>query len=820
MPARYQPLLVTLAAACAGIVVDRRFGFSMPAWLATALLALVFWWLLWRGGRDRIAGIALLAVVATVGGAWHHWRWHFFAADEIGLFARELQAPVCVEAVATSGTKRIPPPQYDPLRPPQFGDETRLEIRLTAIRDGDEMRSASGPARLVVDGDLLDVQPGDRLTIFGRISTPSPAGNPGETDYAELARGRRELVMIRSGNPQCIATIGQARWWQPDLWIERLRSAGDQLLWRNLSHQEAGLAAAVLLGSRDELDPQRIEPFMLTNSIHVLVVAGFHVGVLAYLLFKALRTGWIPRGLALAAVIGVTLLYALLTEAEAPVLRATVVVWIVCGSIWLGRGGLGMNSLALAGLIVLAINPTELFRVGTQLSFLSVAGLILFRPLWQRKKASLDPLDRLIADSRPWPVRMLRQIGAELREVTLMGATIWLTTLPLVMARFHLVAPTGILLNPLLMVPVALAMAAGFGVLVFGWLVPPLGAAFGWLCDFNLRLLETAIDHAAAIPGGHVWVPGPRDWWLAGFYLGVAWLALAPPHWSPIRWRWGALIGWCGVGFGAAWLAPLHGKNLDCTFVSVGHGCAEVLELPSGGVILSDAGRLGSPSFGAREIAGYLWSRGVTHLDAIVLSHNDTDHFNAVPDLLERFSCGAIYVSPVMFNRDTSALAALQTAVERHHVVMLKTSAGDRLATGDATTIRILHPPAEGMGGSENADSIVLAIEFAGRRILLTGDLASPGLDAVVAQHEPPFDVSMVPHHGSATSNPPVFAAWVRTPVAIISGDLTHDSHVAVEAYQQAGSTVLNTATSGAVHIEIQPAGTLHIDQFRRGDRW
>ncbi len=820
MPARYQPLLVTLAAACAGIVVDRRFGISLPAWLALAAPVVAIWWLLSRRGCDRLAAVTLLAVLAAVGGAWHHLRWHGFAIDEIGLFAREVSGPVCVEAVAASGAKRIPPPQYDPLRPPQFGDETRLDIRLTAIRNGDEFESASGRALLVVDGDLLDVHPGDRLRIFGRISTPSPAGNPGEADYAEMARGRRELVMIRSGNPQCIATLDHAAWWRPDLCVERLRSAGDRLLWQNLSHEEWGLAAAVLLGARDEIDPQRIEPFMVTGSIHVLVVAGFHVGVLAYLLFKALRTGWIPRGWALIAVVVVTGLYALLTEAEAPVLRATVVVWIVCGSIWLGRGGLGMNSLALAGLIVLVLNATELFRVGTQLSFLSVAGLILFKRVWQRKPKPLDPLDRLIANSRPWPVRMARQIGAELREVTLMGATIWLTTLPLVMARFHLVAPTGILLNPLLMVPVALAMAAGFGVLVFGWLVPPLGAAFGWLCDFNLRLLESAIDHAAAIPGGHFWVPGPRDWWLAGFYFGLAWLALAPPRWSPIRWRWAALVGWCGLGFGAAWLAPPHGKNLNCTFVSVGHGCAVVVELPDGRVILSDAGRLGAPSFGAREIAGYLWTRGFTHIDAIVLSHNDTDHFNAVPDLLERFSCGAVYVSPVMFNRDTSALGALQAAVDRHHVVMQNTSAGDRLSAGNATTIRILHPPTEGMGATENADSIVLAIEFAGRRILLTGDLAPPGLEAVVARHEPPFDVAMVPHHGSATSNPPQFAAWCRTPVAVISGDLTHDSHVAVEAYQEAGSMVLNTATSGAVHVEVKPTGSLHIDQFRRGERW
>ena len=102
-----------------------------------------------------------------------------------------------------------------------------------------------------------------------------------------------------------------------------------------------------------------------------MVVAGLHVGVLAFLLFQALRIGWVPRRTALVAVAGVTGLYALVTDAEPPVLRATILVWIVCVSLWLGRGRLAMNSLALAGLVIVALNPTELFRAGTQLSFLA-----------------------------------------------------------------------------------------------------------------------------------------------------------------------------------------------------------------------------------------------------------------------------------------------------------------------------------------------------------------------------------------------------------------------------------------------------------------
>jgi competence protein ComEC len=814
----YQPLVVVLAAVCAGVVADRQANLSMPIWLIGGFATLAIWLVLWKQRLDRVAVSAVLLAVAAVGGCWHHCFWHFFRADEIGRYARELPAPVCIEGIATTAARRIPPPRFDPLRPPEPNDQSRLVVRASRIRIGDEWQSASGNALLLVEGDLLGIHAGDRLQIVGRIVAAAPAGNPGEDDFAMLARGRRQMAVIRASHPQCVTVIAPAVNFSLSGAIDELRSRGDQVLWKYLPPERAELAEAVLLGNRDELDSRRIDAFVETGTIHIVVVAGLHVGILAFLLFKALRTGLVPRGWALLSVILVTGLYALVTHAEPPVLRATAVVWIVCGSMWLGRGGLGLNSLALAGLLVLAVNPTELFRAGTQLSFLSVAGIIAFDRFWNRRR-SLDPLQRLIAETRPWPTRTLQRLEHKLRTVALLGLTIWLVVLPLVMARFHLVTPVALLVNPLLMIPVMLTMTSGFGLLLFGWLLPPLGGVFGHVCDWSLGFLEWSISITSRVPAGHWWVPGPREWWLMLFYLGLAWIALAGRR-APVRWRWAALAAWCGVGFGVAWLGTFRSGQLDCTFVSVGHGCGVVVELPGGKVLVSDAGRLGQPQVGAREVSQYLWSRGLTHVDAIVISHNDTDHFNAVPELLERFSVGAVYVSPVMFNRDMGALRALKEAIAAAGVPLRETSIGDRLVTGDDATVRVLHPPPQGMGQTENADSILLEVESAGRRILLTGDLAPPGLEAVTAVPTAPLDAIMIPHHGSATSNPAEFAAWSRAHWAIISGDLTHDSRVAVAAYQKAGSIVLNTATAGAVHISIAADGALQVDCYRDGDRW
>ena len=137
-----------------------------------------------------------------------------------------------------------------------------------------------------------------------------------------------------------------------------------------------------------------------------------------------------------------------------------------------------------------------------------------------------------------------------------------------------------------------------------------------------------------------------------------------------------------------------HDSNrLHCTFLSVGHGSATVLELPSGKTVLYDAGQFGAPMRAARIIEGMLWSRGITHIDAVVVSHPDIDHYNALPELLEKCSIGEVYVSPAMFEKNLSAVKALQSALDNAKVPVRIISAGDQLESDADCRLEVLNPP-------------------------------------------------------------------------------------------------------------------------------
>ena len=120
--------------------------------------------------------------------------------------------------------------------------------------------------------------------------------------------------------------------------------------------------------------------------------------------------------------------------------------------------------------------------------------------------------------------------------------------------------------------------------------------------------------------------------------------------------------------------------------------------------------------------------------------------------------------------------------------------------------IDFLHPPRTGVVGRDNANSLVLRVQYGGQVILLPGDLESPGIEAVMA--EPPLDcdILLAPHHGSVRSDPPGFAAWCKPEWVVVSGQDTGDTKdLTAVSYGEVGARILHTSRSGATTFVISP---------------
>jgi competence protein ComEC len=825
-----QPLVVVFLFVAGGIAVDRWRAISFEAWLLCAVAGWLVWLICSYRRDERWAAVWLLSAVLCCGAAWHHWHWSLFPATEIGIFADEHGDPVCLEATVADEPRRRAAPGYDPLRSIPVGERTEVDLQIRAIRDGRNWRVVSGQSSLFVAGHLLGVHAGDQVQVFGQmVLTPRPR-NPGEYDRSIQTRADRIHTFVYSDSPACIRIQQHRGTFGLRGWMSRWRVAGVKVLTRHLNEAQSQLAAALLLGARDRLEDEPVEAFFTTGMIHVLVVSGMHVVILAGCLFFLLRLGFVARRPALLCIIGAVVFYTLLTGSQPPAMRAATLIGIYCLAKYAGRRAVNGNSLAASALLVLAMNPAELFRTGPQLSFLAVL-VLNWIASWRKPVLPVDPLDRLIYNTRPAPQRGWLQIRGKLFELFTTTSLVWGLITPLTMYSFHLFSPVSLLLGPVLWLPVLGATVSGFSLLVVGAIFPLLAAPLAWVCGLCLDSLQAGVDWGQSLPGSYAWTAGPSLWWVIGFYTGCGLMWAFPQLLPRNRWRISLLAVWLSCGFLPALLRP-QTEELRLTYISVEHGLSVLVEMPSGQTMLYDCGRIGSPHVPARSIAATLWSRGIAHLDAVVISHADADHYNALPELLKRFSVGAVYVSPLMFERKTPALDTLKERIEEAGVPIREIWAGDRLKLNDKRAnsalpggenawprLEVLHPPRQGVLGSDNANSVVLEIMYAGRRILLTGDLESPGLNLVMSELPLPTDILLAPHHGSARSDPPGFAAWSTPRWLVISGGEETGQQLVRAAYEKVGAEVLHTSKQGAITATIRKSGEVEIRTFRQASK-
>lgn len=750
----------------------------------------------------------LLLTCAGWGSVWHHWQWSAVRTDHIAAFATETAAPVRLIATIEDAPVVLQPREDKLAGGTPRTERTVCTIRCQELVTGAERIAVSGLARFEVQGVAYGYGIGDRVQIVGRCSRPSGSRNPGGFDFRRYLRVSGIHVVVRCGEPEGIQLL------EPGSGLRRLmsnvRAEAERVLAQSLTERTEAVGLAMLLGTRSNLPDDVREAFKVSGTMHVLAISGLHVAILAGLLWAVCRAVGLPRRRSILLVLAGIMFYAAITDAQPPVVRAVLMITVfVAGQPWFRRASM-LNTLAVSALGVMALNPSHLFDIGAQLSFLAV-GALLWVPAWRKPVSEVEPMvpitlwDHVVEWVRP----AARWVWAGLET----GIAVWLFTLPLTMATFKLVSPVGLAVN-ILISPLSVAVLwFGYALLFVGLIAPPLAAPFGWGYDGGLRLMLSLVESAAAVPGGHHTVIGPATWWLTGFYACL--LALVSTR-GGTRWRTVAargLFAWIVLGLAIGFSAPQR-QGLRCTFLSVGHGVSVLLELPNGRALLYDAGQLEDPQRAEQTIENALWSHGLTQVDGVVLSHADVDHFNAVPRLAEAGCLRAVLVhrSFLDFHQETIVEACDRCA--KRGVPIQLIWGGDRLRLDPDVQIEVLQPAVNRQWSKDNANSVVLRVQYQGRTVLLTGDLEGEGLATLLHRPRQPVDVMLSPHHGSIGSNTLLLSAWASPRLVVASTD-----HGGVEARLQQvygpDTMVMTTREAGAVEVQISPEGELDWSSHR-----
>jgi competence protein ComEC len=827
------PLLLFAVAAVAGIIVDAAVGPTLQqAWGVSRVLALwvpaaifaVVAALLKKSNRC----VCLFLPMFPLAAAWHAVAdANFEAASIRSILSQQPEPTVVIGVIDRPIALRRHPLADSPSRRDQSPWQSQFEFRLQQLRVGHAYEPIAGRLLAVSDGKLDQLLPGDQVEVFGNLRLFAAPTNPGEPDLRSVYRRRGLHGRIEAGGPDQIVRrrVSATNNINIHRVVASVAAGSRELLMRYTTEQNRGIALALVLGQREFVDQPTRDLLLVTGTAHLLSVSGLHLAIVVVL---ASWTGLL-LGLPLPArviwIITVCALYTAITGGRPPVMRASILVATFMISMWIGRQGQPINTLSLAALILLAVNPENVFSVGVQLSFLAVATLILCgrrsgsdSPAVQRALGREQRLHNLTEGALPKPLRYARWCGFYLGQAIWFSGCVTMISIPLVWYQFHVVSTVSVITNVVLAPCLFVSLAAGVATVVAGWCYEPLATMTGWVCDLGLSAMFGVIEFAAAIPGGHFWLPAPPAWWVAVFYLVllVSLVWFGSPLAARLRRSW--VIGWIGIAW---WIAtspvPMDNCAVEATFVDVGHGTSVVLRFAEGDVWLYDCGRLGNDLGSSRDIDATLWSLGVTRLRGIFLSHADSDHYNALPGVLRRFGVAKILTPPGMLSKNEANLADARDAIKAQGIAVDEIAAGEQVHVAGAA-LHVLHPPAAGVRendgalGSDNANSLVLVIGRGGVALILPGDLEPPGTALLVNQDRPPpGSVLMAPHHGSLTMDARSVLQWARPRETVVSGGRRARRPAVRKMLAITGSGVHVTAEVGAIRVRIDTDGRIDV---------
>ena len=621
-----------------------------------------------------------------------------------------------------------------------------------------------------------------------------------------------------------------------------------------IDDEPADLLFGILFGHDSFMDDDLKEAFQKNGTAHLLAASGLHVGFVYGLLHLLLGK---PSGLrGNIPVIMALVVYAALAGFSASVVRAVFMITVhIVGRVRHRRYDF-FNCTCFCLLALLAVRPENLFNSGFQLSFMAVMTLSL---VLKRLEEPVPGICRALGDRRSIMVKPILSGAAGMLSLQL-GMT------PLSLYHFHYISLGALFLNAPAIALAGIIVPVGMLLIPLTWLGGPAAAFVCSMEEMLVRLLMALNDLTAGTPLSFRYAATPPAWVLMFYYICLFFLCSeSGKKWLARRKRLkGPGCRGCGGAGPAAifagmvlvisltWGFCLTGDyaRADLVFVDVGQGDCAHLKAGSADILFDTGGKesfdsgtsdTGNDSSGTASGGGsaraadpvlgradpddpvasdilipYLLGHGISHLDAVVLSHLHQDHCGALIGLAEAVEIKHL-ILPAVYMSQAEEISR-ESGIPAENLIFA--GAGDVIKVGDAV-LEVLTPPAGTAAeyaallensSDENDLSMVVRAEYRGKSVIFTGDIDSEYETELVniygnAASLLDCDILKAAHHGSRFSSCDSFLQAVSPEIAVIQVGTNYYGHPTEEAMariRNSGSLLYRNDLQGAVMLSLK----------------
>lgn len=660
--------------------------------------------------------------------------------------------------------------------------------------------------------NIEDLKIGNQVALTGMFMPFSHATNPGEFDSGDYYSSLGIFGSLRSAEILAVGEhydrFGQAAY--------ICRRALQQRVNRIFPEKQAGIMSALLLGNKSELDSEIKDLYRRNGILHILSISSLHISILGMSLYRGLRRIRVPTPAAALAGSGLLLFYGWMTGFSISAVRAIGMFLLRMLALLVRRTYDMLTALGVLAAGMVLYRPFYLLNGGFLLSFGAVLGVgVVYPNLSEQVKKPFSN------EREPMWRSMLRKGLEQQREAILISLSITLATLPLQLLNYYEV--------PLLSTVVNLAVLPFVRPLVLAGmlaLIPGLGL-LSFMDRGILYYYEALCSLLDDLPL-RTWNPGCPGLWQVCLYYAL--LAAALVGWKVLRknsvegkrciWKTaGRLLPILPVLLFT--LSGIRGNRV--IFLDVGQGNGVLIHHATGETYLYDCGSSSRSFVGEFVLLPCLKYYGIRELDAIIISHPDSDHMNGAMELIskaaeERIAVGQVLLPDIAAERREEEFRKIRQTIEKANksaeIPVRTLSAGEKWSLGEVNYF-CLHPEAESRIENSNDYSLCLAAEFPKYQLLLMGDTGqetelTPAKNFAAIRKNKPV-ILQAAHHGSKYSTAEAFLDEVQPAAALLSAGADnsygHPHMDTLERLEKRDIDIYCTIDCGAVVIREERKG-------------
>ncbi len=783
---RKWPLLIPLLGLVTGLTVAELYPVSTGS---IHLAAILFFLVLTIRTGNRTLHTALTLLFFIVSGIYYMDSLKRGNHPEGGIQTFAGKTKMTVEGIIDS-------------RPVTTPENVRITVKTDMTRKDGVTCHTEGKLLLFMPPGETGLGRGDRIRFSAHITIPRPFGLPGEFDYGRFlmlqgisatarVKSADEILLVR-GNDRS-SMLGS---------IDALSGRMSEWIAATLPDiEQSSVLNALLLGDQ-KLIPENLSKAYTRGGVnHVLSVSGFHVGIIAFFIFQMLlilfsRSEYLllefnlKRALLLFSM-PVIILYMLLTGASPATARSVIMLGVLLMAICIERENDPLNTLLLAAMTLLIIDPAALFDISFQFSFLALWGIIVMSPLF------MTPFRKI---EKRWLKKLMRFLVASAAATIVM-------LLP-ALFYFNQASLIGILSN-ILIVPLLGygALLTGFCALAMLYIFPPAAVLF-----LKTAGLITAFSNAIVLRVAEFPVATFHDATnLDMFFFILTLLSATFIQRDKLKFAALAILPLFAVIIHLHLSGPSDIGGLELSMLGVGQGESMLIRLPDGRTALLDGGGFlheSATDFGERYLAPALLKIGARRIDTMIMTHSHPDHAGGLPYIAENFEVGR-FLEPAS-GGSGELYDSLRDILEKRGIPVQQLHAGERIELAPGVAIEILSPElgkAPSTADSDkNENSLVFRLKYGKTAALFMADAGFLAEEQIMRdRREISADLLKIGHHGSRHSTSEPFLERVNPSIAIVSAGRDNPFGLpapeTIQRLERRGIKIYRTDRNGTVTI-------------------